>query len=89
MKVKINPLVSYAEVHGEIVLANMETGKYFRIGGSGNYIWKELIKGQDIENIIRTLAELSQTEKHSTSKEIREFLDTLIFRTRCRSVLNY
>ena len=36
MRVEINELVSYTEVHGEIVLANIETGKYFSIGGIGN-----------------------------------------------------
>ena len=77
MKVEINALVSYTEVHDEIVLANMETGKYFTIGGSGNRIWKELIKGKEVENIIDTLAEVYQTEKHTISKDVQEFLDTL------------
>lgn len=32
MRVEINELVSHTKVHGEIVLANIETGMYFSFG---------------------------------------------------------
>lgn len=51
MKVEISELVPHTEVHGEIVLANIETGLYFSIVGSGKHIWEALVKGTEVENI--------------------------------------
>lgn len=77
MRVEINELVSHTEVHGEIVLANMETGLYFSIGGSGKQIWEALVKGKDVEAIIDALAERHQVARHAVSKDVHEFLDNL------------
>lgn len=77
MKIEINELVSHTDVHGEIVLANIETGIYFSIGGSGKQIWEALVKGNDVESIIDALTERYQVEKHIVSKDVHEFLDDL------------
>lgn len=77
MKVKINELVSYTEVHGELILANIETGKYFSIGGIGKQIWELLVKSEDVENIIDTLVQKLDAEKHAVSKDVHEFLKNL------------
>jgi len=77
MKVEINELVSHTEVHGEIVLANIETGMYFSIGGSGKHIWEALVKGDDVESIIDALAERYQVTRHTVSKDVHKFLDDL------------
>ena len=77
MRFEINDHVTYTEVHGEIVLANIETGKYFSIGGSGRHIWDLLLKGEEVENIIDTLIERFQSEKTVVSKDVYEFLNNL------------
>lgn len=77
MKYEINELVSHTDVHGEIVLANMETGLYFTVGGSGKQIWAALVKGETAENIIDTLAERYQIDTQKVSKDVCEFLDHL------------
>lgn len=74
MKVEINELVSYTEVHGDIVLANMETGLYFSIGGTGNQIWEALVEGNEVESIINALAGRYQVKKHCVSRDVHEFL---------------
>ena len=74
MKYEINKLVSHTEVYGEIVLANMETGLYFSVGGSGKQIWEALVKGETAENIIDTLTERYRIDKHNMSKDVHEFL---------------
>lgn len=77
MKVEINELVSHTEVHGEIVLANIKTGLYFSIGGSGKHIWEALVKGDEVENIINALAARYQVDEHTVSKDVYEFLEHL------------
>lgn len=77
MRFEINDSVSHTEVHGEIVLANIETGKYFSIGGSGKHIWELLLKGEKVEIIIDTLVERFQSEKSDVSKDVYEFLKSL------------
>ena len=77
MKIEMNEFVFYTEVHGEMVLANIETGKYASIGGSGQQIWESLVKGQEVEDIIDALVERFQVEKHATSKDVHEFLNHL------------
>lgn len=77
MRFEINDFVSHTEVHGEIVLANIETGKYFSIGGSGKHIWDLLLKGEEVEFIIDTLVARFQLEKSAVSKDVYEFLNNL------------
>ena len=77
MEYEINELVSHTEVHGEIVLANMETGLYFSVVGSGKQIWAALVEGETTENIIDTVAELYQIDTQKVCKDVREFLDHL------------
>lgn len=77
MRFEINDCVSYTELHGEIVLANIETGKYFSIGGSGKHIWELLLKSEEVENIIDTLAQQLQADKQVLSEDVHEFLNNL------------
>lgn len=77
MSIKINNSISYAEVHGEIVLSNIETGLYFKIGGSGKYIWEALVRGDKVDAIIDTLIARYQVDEHTVSKDVHEFLTDL------------
>lgn len=78
MKIKINPAVSYTEVHGEIILANMETGLYFSIGGTGKQIWEALLQGQETGKIIEALVEAYPAiDRQELRSDVGEFLNTL------------
>ncbi|MCY3627011.1 MAG: PqqD family protein [Gammaproteobacteria bacterium] len=77
MEYEINKLVSHTKVHGEIILANMETGLYFSVDGSGKQIWEALVKGETVVNIIDTLTERYQTNKDHVSKDVYDFLHHL------------
>lgn len=77
MRFEISEFVSYAEVHGELIVANIETGKYFSIGGIGKQIWELLVKGEDEENIIDTLVQKLHADKHAVSKDVHKFLINL------------
>ncbi|HLH72554.1 MAG TPA: PqqD family protein [Chloroflexota bacterium] len=73
----INESVVYAELEGEAVLLNVETGVYFGLNGIATDIWKLFERGASPEEIVHQLVEEYDVEPAVVQEDLDRFLDSL------------
>ena len=75
--ITVNELVVSAELEGEAVLLNVETGIYFGLDALGSEIWKMLEQGAKEEEIVVCLLESYEVEEGQLRADIGKFLNLL------------
>jgi len=71
--IRRNNEILASDMDGEIVMMQIETGKYYNLGRIGGIIWNMLAEPIEVEEVIEKLV-----DQYSVSKEQCE-LDTLPF----------
>ncbi len=72
--------VVYAELDGEAVLLNVETGIYFGLNGIATEIWKQLQQGASMNEIVERLLDEYEVEPAQLRADVDEFLTALTAR---------
>ena len=75
-----------AELDGETVLLNVQSGIYFGLDAIGSEIWKMVEPGATEEHIVQRLAADYDVEINKLRADIREFLDLLLTKGLVREV---
>ncbi len=73
----VNESVVYAELDGEAVLLDIDSGIYFGLNAVGTDIWKVLRTGGSPEAIVRQLLAEYDVELAELQADVTEFLATL------------
>jgi coenzyme PQQ synthesis protein D (PqqD) len=66
-----------AEVDGEAVLLNVDSGVYFGLDGVGTDIWRLLGRGLSEHEIVSELLDDYDVERHRLATDVAAFLDDL------------
>lgn len=74
----VNPAVVFADLDGEAVLLNTETGFYFGLDGAGALIWAMLVDGASEEAIVERLLARFAVEPERARADLAAFLDQLL-----------
>lgn len=73
-----NKQIVSADMDGETVMMNIQTGKYYNLGNMGGGIWA-LIEGQTkVETIIESLMEEYNVTREQCEKEVLSFLNQIL-----------
>jgi hypothetical protein len=77
-KFRINtPQVVHDTFDGEAVIINLESGNYYSLEKSGEYIWNHLAAGFSVSEIARNLTNLYPDEAPRIERELEKFIDQL------------
>jgi hypothetical protein len=74
-----------AELDGEAVLLNVDTGLYFGLDAVGTMIWTALSEGSSQEEIIELILSRFDATPEVVRADVTEFLDTLAAKGLVRS----
>lgn len=66
-----------ADLDGETVLLNVETGVYFGLDPVGTEIWKVLEKGATEDDVVTRLGEIFDVDAVQLREDVREFVSLL------------
>ena len=67
-----------ADMDGETVMMDIETGKYYNLGRTGGDIWKLLENHHTVDRIVDEMMEIYDVERAECEKETKSFLTQLI-----------
>ena len=67
-----------ADMDGETVMMDIETGKYYNLGRTGVDIWKNLENHHTVDRIVDEMMEIYDVERAECEKETKSFLTQLI-----------
>lgn len=73
----INESVVYADLEGEAVLLNIETGVYFGLNGIATNIWKLFEQGSSPEEVVQQLVEEYDADVACVQEDLARFLESL------------
>jgi hypothetical protein len=66
-----------APVDDELVMADIDAGKYYGLNGGGTTIWKFLEKGISVEDLCKNLCNVYEVTNEQCSVEVLAFLKDL------------
>jgi len=69
-----DPDIDAADLNGEIVMMNIDKGKYFALNEVGSRIWNMIVKPQKVGNIIDSLLTEYEIDRLTCESEVLEFL---------------
>lgn len=72
-----NEEIIAANMDGEIVMMNIETGNYYNLGKTGSAIWNMLEHPISVETLIRELVEKYPVSRQQCEEETLTFLTEL------------
>ncbi len=76
--VKMKKKMNIAELAGEKVMVDFQTGKYFMIKGIGNDVWDMLGEKEiRVSDVIAKILEEYEVDEATCTKEVLEFLEQL------------
>jgi len=76
--VKRNPDMIAADMKGETVMMSISTGKYHSVNSVGSRIWELLETPSSANQLVETLLSEYEITKEVCTKEVSEFLDTML-----------
>lgn len=74
---KVSADVFYQEVNGEVVLLNLQNGKYYGLDGVGSRAWQLMCQHGDIEKTIPVLLEEYAVSEEQLRRDILALLSDL------------
>ena len=69
-----DPDIDAADLNGEIVMMNIDKGKYFALNEVGSRIWNMIVKPQKVGNIIDSLLTEYEIDRLTCENEVLNFL---------------
>jgi hypothetical protein len=75
-----------AEVDGEVVMLSERAGAYFGLDGIGSEIWRLIGEPRRVSELCGTLAQRSEVDAETLSRDVTAFLDALLARNLVRLV---
>lgn len=75
-----------APIDGKVVLLSVEAGAYFGLNRVGSQIWNMLDKPCRVGDMHDALAQTHDVDRDTVTRDVGEFLDTLIERRLVRIV---
>jgi hypothetical protein len=76
-KLIVDKSVLSADLEGETVLLNLETGVYFGLDEVGTAIWNALEAGASVDEIVSRLLEEFEVEADRARSDVSKFLSSL------------
>lgn len=76
-RIEVNQSIVCAELDQEMVLLNVETGKYFGLDSTGTRIWELLADGADEEGIVAALLNEYEVDPIQLRRDVSGFLASL------------
>ncbi len=74
-----NKLVSWREIDGEMILLDKKKKTFYEMNKTANYIWKEAVKKQKIEDVVTTVQKkYKKTDKKTAEKDTLSFINDLV-----------
>lgn len=67
-----------SDMDGEIVMMNMETGKYYCFNSVGSKIWKLIDEKQSVKDIVSKLISEFEVEPEVCESEVIKFLNGIL-----------
>ena len=67
-----------ADMDGETVMMDIETGMYYNIGRTGGSIWVNIEKPHTIDEIVDEMMEIYDVERSVCEEQTKNFLAQLI-----------
>ena len=67
-----------ADMDGETVMMDIETGKYYNLGKTGGSIWGILEKPHTVDGIVDEMTEIYDVERSVCEEQTKKFLAQLI-----------
>ena len=67
-----------ADMDGETVMMDIETGKYYNLGRTGGDIWKILENHHTVDRIVDEMMEIYDVERSVCEEQTKNFLAQLI-----------
>lgn len=69
--------ITFGELEGEIVMINIEIGKYFNLGNTGSVIWHRLDRPMSVEALVQNLMDEYQVDEEQCERDVIGFLNEL------------
>lgn len=66
-----------ADMDGETVMMNIETGKYYNLGAIGGAIWKLIETPTKVEDLISRLVEEYNVTRNQCEEDVLPFLNQI------------
>lgn len=76
-KIQLDPELLYSKIGDEIVLLEIESGKYFKIDSVGSQIWEIIKEPITIESICQQLVEAYDVSLEKCYKDVLPFIERL------------
>jgi len=77
-QIRTNPSILDSEIDDEVVLLNIDLGKYFGLDPVASEIWKRIQEPISIETLIKQLLITYTVEKERCEKDTMEVLDRML-----------
>ena len=75
--IKRNKEVFASEIDDEVVMMNVDTGKYYGMDTVGSRIWELIAEEIQVREVINKLMEEYDVEEEQCEKDVLEFLNEL------------
>ena len=75
-----NTSIHFTVVNDEVLMLDINNGKYFALNSTGSFIWKELDKPTDLGKLKIQMNERFEVEVDRFNNQIDEFLKSLLNR---------
>ena len=72
-----NEEITAANMDGEVVMMNIDTGNYYNLGRTGSVIWNLLEEPVSVESLIDKLTDIYQVGRTQCEEELQAFLTEL------------
>lgn len=69
--------IDTTDLNGEIVMMDLEKGRYFSLNGVGSRIWEIIDEPIEINKIVDSLLEEYDVNRNECEENVLEFLDKL------------
>jgi hypothetical protein len=72
------PNVVYEAFGEEVVLVNLDTGKYYSISGTGPTLWNDLARGFEIEQVVARIQRVYTGDNAAIATDVSKFAERLL-----------
>ena len=78
MKITLSTQLLTQDIEDELILLNMETGRYFGLQGTGNRVWQLLAALGDTDQVLAALQDEYDADETTLRQDIDELIERLI-----------
>jgi hypothetical protein len=78
MRYKIAKSVRWTGTADGAILLDVRRGKYFSLNTIGVAIWRDIVAGRDVTDILRSLSNKYPHPEHTLARDLSTYLDALL-----------